>query len=845
MMKHISSTTTSVASLWRVLLAFAMSMFMVAGVTFAVTPTAHAEELGVEVIQDAYLVDADGNRITELVEGAPAPHELRMTISIPEGVKDGDKLKFSFSQATKDDSGERQSSPYSMWLLWDSTSQILSAADETTVIADVNVTAINAFEIVFNGNADAERGNALYTNAYDVSVLLEKREDTIKLDSVYRNVWTDNPDLAGEVAYIEKGRSTVTLQQSKNYSRFGKEFALLDTDYERHHLYYHETLYPWNYPTNSGSIYGEKGVPQPTEMLIKWSVKADLYVASSPESGPTKDLTFTFEVPEGFDIKKGRNGSYVDISSTQPKKYRTKEEAMQAAKERGQKSGWVIWGERGGDDNRELSEQLRNAAQATLSEDGRTLTVTIPDAPTDHSYRIIADIDRIYSEYKGDIESATFKLHVPEGTHGKGFTGELSTAPIDREVTLTSVLPAKGGLADASQVRRVVEMSITANDGQKMGEDTLVTPGKVTYTVKLHNKSNVTVRVNGFELPDGTFVDMQEHRIRAGSTEEFTFEVDETAFAGAQERTFKADIALMDEVTGSISIRTSDPAYPEEAIDVPQTVSTTVPAPAGVPEGVTFAPTDKTPEWVKVNEDGSLTVTPPKNQPAGEYPIEIEMTYPEGSKETITATVNITEVPAAGLDPFIVISGEPAPDPTDYVSNLKDLPEGTTVTWKDNAPATDQLGQSEQTVVVTYPDGSTEEITVPVAVVMNQAQYDELMKQRENARNSVNDLENRLNTGLGRCIGTVGGSLIALIPAVLIASQLIGGLHIPQLDNYFAEVQKRLGIFNPQLAHLVDQNRGAIAGGIGALGILGLLLAPNTCRGTSLGSSIVEPLSSK
>lgn len=204
MMKHISSTTTSVANLWRVLLAFAMSMFMVAGVTFAVTPTAHAEELGVEVIQDAYLVDVDGNRITELVEGAPAPHELRMTISIPENVKDGDKLTFFFDQSTKDDSGEWQSSPYVMWLLWDSTSQILSAADETTVIADVNARTSNSFEIVFNGNADAERGNALYTNAYDVSVLLHKKEDTIKLNSVYRDVWTDNPDLNGEVARIEK-----------------------------------------------------------------------------------------------------------------------------------------------------------------------------------------------------------------------------------------------------------------------------------------------------------------------------------------------------------------------------------------------------------------------------------------------------------------------------------------------------------------------------------------------------------------------------------------------------------------------------------------------------------------
>lgn len=105
-------------------------------------------------------------------------------------------------------------------------------------------------------------------------------------------------------------------------------------------------------------------------------------------------------------------------------------------------------------------------------------------------------------------------------------------------------------------------------------------------------------------------------------------------------------------------------------------------------------------------------------------------------------------------------------------------------------------------------------------------------------------VEDRLNTGLGKCVGTVGGSLAALVPALLLASQFAGGSNIAPVDTAIANFQRQIGMYNPEVAKFVDQNRGAIAAGFAGLGILALLFVPGTCGDASLGEAIAEPLSS-
>lgn len=76
-----------------------------------------------------------------------------------------------------------------------------------------------------------------------------------------------------------------------------------------------------------------------------------------------------------------------------------------------------------------------------------------------------------------------------------------------------------------------------------------------------------------------------------------------------------------------------------------------------LPEGTTFTPgnvvvgpegplqdEDGTPQpqdWITVNEDGTITVEPNADTPVGEYQVPVVVTYPDGTKETVYAPVEV------------------------------------------------------------------------------------------------------------------------------------------------------------------------------------------------------------
>lgn len=839
--------TSSIRNRMRTLTACILSLVLALCVTQAVAPdgpisqlpNATARELTVPSLLDATVVDENGKTITEIVHGELVPHELRLTISIPEGVQDGDELRFITTQENEVKSGWKYFSPGGVHFLEGSTSQIMSSGDDATVIADVIADTSNSFTIVFNQNADAERGSTLYENAYDVTVLLSKSRETNDLSP--GKVWTDDPQLNGTDAEPDEGHVKIGIKQMADYTTFGETIVLFDQDYYHRNIYDHSPLYYSKYSWNSANLYGGSGSPQPTEMLIEWRyLHADVHLASSSQE---RDLTFSIDIPDGVQVRKNRWGSYGDFRVC-ARKYTTLEEAKARAEEKNQRTGGVYWGEFAGDCNEDLKKELEARATMTLSEDGRVATFTVPNAPAGYSYRIETNIDRQYSEYLGAEEEQTWRLTVPESSQGEGAVDKIEIKEMQRSHTAKSVVAARGGISDPTQVRRSANMTVKIGDADGSQGTVAIQPGMTTYTVRVHNTSNVAVRLNTITLPNGEVRDMNDDRIRAGSVAEYTFELDESAFARNKDRTFTATLALMDDVSDTITISTKNPEYAGAPSDIMQTVENTIPAPDNVTAGVTFGPADNTPAWVTVNPDGTLTVTPPKRLPAGEHTIPVKVTYSDGSFEIIEAKINVIEAPVAEVDStVIVISGEQPDSPADVVSNFADLPEGTTIEWKSEVP-TDKLGQSEHVAVVTYPDGSKEEIRVPVAVVINQEQYERLQNERDKARESVNALDKRLNNGLGRCIGTVGGSLLALIPAVVIAGQLLGGLHIPELDRFFADTQRQLGVYNPDLAKIVYDNRGAIGGALAAVSIIPLFLIPDMCRDASIAGAVGEQLSS-
>ena len=104
-----------------------------------------------------------------------------------------------------------------------------------------------------------------------------------------------------------------------------------------------------------------------------------------------------------------------------------------------------------------------------------------------------------------------------------------------------------------------------------------------------------------------------------------------------------------------------------------------------------------------VDEKGNLTIT-----------------YPDGSKDKIAAAYLVNPAPTDAdkntptAKPQTVNKGT-TPKAEDSIGNVKDLPKGTKVAFKDPVD-TATPGEKAATVVVTYPDGSKEEVPVKVTV---------------------------------------------------------------------------------------------------------------------------------
>ena len=110
---------------------------------------------------------------------------------------------------------------------------------------------------------------------------------------------------------------------------------------------------------------------------------------------------------------------------------------------------------------------------------------------------------------------------------------------------------------------------------------------------------------------------------------------------------------------------------------------------------------------------------------AGDKPATVVVTYPDGSKDEVPVTVHVTN-PSTPTNPTDADKYTPegqdvttkvgvVPDAEKGISNTKTLPEGTTYTWKETPDVT-TAGDKPATVVVTYPDGSKDEVPVTVHV---------------------------------------------------------------------------------------------------------------------------------
>ena len=105
----------------------------------------------------------------------------------------------------------------------------------------------------------------------------------------------------------------------------------------------------------------------------------------------------------------------------------------------------------------------------------------------------------------------------------------------------------------------------------------------------------------------------------------------------------------------------------------------------------------------------------------GETTGTVVVTYPDGTKDEVDVTVNVIDprtdaekYTAKGQD--VQVNKDAAPNAEDGIQNKNDLPQGTTYDWKTPVD-TSTPGETTGTVIVTYPDGSKDEVEVKVNVI--------------------------------------------------------------------------------------------------------------------------------
>ena len=263
-------------------------------------------------------------------------------------------------------------------------------------------------------------------------------------------------------------------------------------------------------------------------------------------------------------------------------------------------------------------------------------------------------------------------------------------------------------------------------------------PGKVLITYPDNSTEEVTVTVEVTPQKDDYNPQPKPQTVDNGTVPNAEDSVDKTGLPEGTTVTWK--------INPDVSTPGSHPTvalvtYPDGTVDeveVPITVKK---------QSETFTPTAKEPNQTakhgsnpstegSINTDGLPSGTtytwvekPDTHTMPGSKPGKVLITYPDNSTEEVTVTVEVTPQ----KDDY---NPQPKPQTVDNgtVPNAEDsvdktgLPEGTTVTWKIN-PDVSTPGSHPTVALVTYPDGTVDEVEVPITVKEQKDTFNPTAKQ--------------------------------------------------------------------------------------------------------------------
>ena len=345
---------------------------------------------------------------------------------------------------------------------------------------------------------------------------------------------------------------------------------------------------------------------------------------------------------------------------------------------------------------------------ATKGEKDAIVVVTYPDKSTDEVPVKVtvkdprSDADKndpkakaqdIYKgstpDAKGSIENAG---ELPYGTSFAYKTPVDTETPGEKDAIVVVTYP------DGSKDE--VPVKVTVEDPDKTSAENN-TPTAKDQTVKVGEKPKAEASIGNFDkLPKGT-------------TFEFKTPVD-TATPG--EKDAIVVVTYPDSLTYEVPVKVTvkdprsdadknDPKAKAQDVNKGETPDAkgSIDNAGELPNGTTFA--------YKTPVD---TATP------GEKDATVVVTYPDGTKDEVPVKVTVKD-PRTDADKNTPVAKDQTvkpgdkPNAKDSIGNVGELPEGTTFEFKTPVDTTTE-GDKDATVVVTYPDGSKDEVPVKVTV---------------------------------------------------------------------------------------------------------------------------------
>ncbi|BCJ10288.1 hypothetical protein SMNM65_07200 [Streptococcus mitis] len=252
---------------------------------------------------------------------------------------------------------------------------------------------------------------------------------------------------------------------------------------------------------------------------------------------------------------------------------------------------------------------------------------------------------------------------------------------------------------------------------------------------KIHNKRSAIIkrqtlkRVDKTKLPAGTSLAWKDdHKPDTSHPGNQTGIVVVTYPDGTSE-----------DVTVTVKVKEQKDEYQPELKDPQQEVSHNQEADPEKSVDKTKLPAGTSLAW---KDDHKPDTSHPGNQTG-----IVVVTYPDGTSEDVTVTVKVKEqkdeYQPELKDPQQEVSHNQEADPEKSVDKTK-LPAGTSLAWKDDhKPDTSHPGNQTGIVVVTYPDGTSEDVTVTVKVKEQKDEYQPELKdpQQEVSHNQEADPE--------------------------------------------------------------------------------------------------------